>query len=582
MTPQEPSLVLPPESPAPASQGESGFAPGERGRRPAEPRKPRTPRWLDPELLRRWLLPVATLLAITVGAYLLMRVLDSLATGVSFFSALFPAKAEAITAVLGNFSQATVGVLGLVITVVAIVVQLAAQRYTPKLVDLFLKDKVNIGYFLLMVTTNIYTMILAYSAMDPLVLYYSGIFMLLLLVLNLVLLVPYFNYVFLFLTPGNIISIIRKNAKGAMERVTADAKAHGAGNGVKSSEMRRLQSEVANSMEQISDISLSSVSQMDRNVALLSIRSLKDVMVDHLLIKRRMPKRWFIPQKEHFPAISTDFLHEIAVTRTWVEVKGFMDLELIFKMCIKEMPDGVSAIANSAKIVGLYAIRLKDTQVLANVIQFFNTFLRHAVNDRNPKAIYNLFYQYRLLAQEVLKVDQPLAERICFYFKYYGQTAQQYEIPLILITAAFDLSNLLQRAYEMNVPNLQTLLNTFLELDDNPATQAHEFDLRSVRKAQLLFAAFLLSKGDETIVLRIFQDLKVEPKQRMMAVRKEMLAVKDRKFWEVTDRGVDFFYLDEDQKKHLEVFFTRYMEPYWVERERLGSVAGSAPAGNPA
>jgi len=579
MTPEQSDLIPPPESPVPEPDGDPAAARAEQRR--SAPKKARSLRAFRPELLRLWLLPVATLLAITVGGYLLMRLVDSLTTGVSFFSALFPAKAEAITAVLGNFSQATVGVLGLVITVVAIVVQLAAQRYTPKLVDLFLKDKINIGYFLLMVTTNIYTSILAYSAMDPLVLYYSGLGVLTLLVVNLVLLVPYFNYVFLFLTPGNIITIIRKNAKGAMERVTVQAKGAAARNGVSGAEMRRMQTEVANSMEQISDISLSSVSQMDRNVALLSIRSLKDVMVDHLLIKRRMPTRWFIPQKEHFPAISSDFLQEIAVTRTWVEVKGFMDLELIFKMCIKEMPDGVSAVANSAKIVGLYAIRLKDAQVLANVIQFFNTFLRHAVNDRNPKALYNLFYQYRLLAQEVLAVDQPLAERICFYFKYYGQTAQQYQIPLILITAAFDLSNLLQRAYEMNVPNLQTLLNTFLELDDNPATQANEFDLRSVRKAQLLFASFLLSKGDATIVLRIFQDLKAEPKQRMMAIRKEMLAVKDRKFWEVTDRGVDFFYLDEDQKKHLEVFFTRYMEPHWVELERLAPPAGTPAAGAP-
>jgi hypothetical protein len=549
---------------------------------PANPSRDLLMRWFDPQTLRRWVMPIAFLFTLTVGGYLLLRLVDSIASGAPFFSAVFPNDADGIEGAVGNFAQVMVGILGLVITVVAIVVQLAAQRYTPKLVDLFLKDKVNIGYFLLMVTTNIYTMILAYSAMEPLLLYYSGIFMLALLVLNLVLLVPYFNYVFLFLTPGNIISIIRKNAKGAMERVTAQAKAAAAHSGVRESEMRRLQTEVANSMEQISDISLSSVSQMDRNVALLSIRSLKDVMVDHLLIKRRMPKRWFVPQKEHFPAISSDFLHEIAVTRTWVEVKGFMDLELIFKMCIKDMPDGVSAIANSAKVVGLYAIRLKDTQVLANVIQFFNTFLRHAVNDRNPKALYNLFYQYRLLAQEVLKVDQPLAERICFYFKYYGQTAQQYQIPLILITAAFDLSNLLQRAYEMNVPNLQTLLNTFLELDDNPATQANEFDLRSVRKAQLLFASFLLSKGDATIVPRIFQDLKAEPKQRMIAIRKEMLAVKDRKFWEVTDRGVDFFYLDENQKKHLEVFFTRYMEPHWVEQERLASPAGVPPAGKPA
>jgi len=524
-------------------------------------RKQKRPRF-DPQTLQRWVLPIGIVFVVGVGGYLLVRWIDSSLTGAPFFSALMPNKADAMDAAFGNLAQSMVGILGLVITVVAIVVQLAAQRYTPKLVDLFINDRVNIAYFFLMVTTAIDTIVLSYSAKEPVLPYWNGVVLLVLMMSCLLLLLPYFQYLFFFLTPGNIIAIIRKNAKSAMERVSiASGKA-------KAQNLAPLQADVANSMEQISDISLAAVSQMDRNVALLSIRSLKDVMVDHLLVKRRMPDRWFIPQKEHFPGISSDFLHEIAVTRTWVEVKGFMDLELIFKMAIKDMPDGVSAIANGAKIVGMYAIRLRDSQVLANVIQFFNTFLRHAVNDRNPKAIYNLFYQYRLLAEEVLAVDLPLAERICFYFKYYGQTAQQYEIPMILITAAFDMADLMRRAYERNVPNLQTLVNTFLELDDNPATQANEFDLRSVRKAQLSFASFLVSKNDSQTVQRIFLDLKTEPKDRMMAIRKEMLAVTNRKFWEVTDRGVDFFYLDDEQKKYLEQFFTRYMEPYWAERER--------------
>ncbi|HUJ76075.1 MAG TPA: hypothetical protein VL359_14520, partial [bacterium] len=388
--------------------------------------------------------------------------------------------------------------------------------------------------------------------------YWSGVVLLAMIMLILALLIPYFNYVFVFLTPDNIISIIRRNGKVAMDSVTPQTKP---------AEMRRLQNNVANALSQISDISLSAVSQMDRNVALLSIRSLRDVMVDHLLVKERMPEEWWVPQKDHFPAISTDFLTEIAETHTWVEVKGFMDLELIFKMAIKDMPDGVSAIANTTKVIGLHAIRRKDRQVLFNVIQFFNTFLRHAVNDRNPKAIYNLFYQYRLLAEEVLTVDQPLAERICFYFKYYGQIAQNYQIPLMLITASFDLAHILRRAYEMQVPNLSTLMNTFLEVDDNPATQSNEFELRSVRKAQLMFASFLLSKGDDVLVRRIYEDMKNEPKERMLAIRREMLAVKDRKFWEVTDRGVDFFFLDDEQKRYVEVFYARFIEPHFAQPE---------------
>ena len=165
-----------------------------------------------------------------------------------------------------------------------------------------------------------------------------------------------------------------------------------------------------------------------------------------------------------------------------------------------------------------------------------------------------------------MEVDEELAEKIAFYFKYYGQIAQSYNVPMILITAAFDLSHMLRKAYDKDVPNIRNLITIFLEVDDNPATQSNEFDLRSVRKAQLNFASFLLSRGDDELVKLIFEDIKDEPRERMEAIRGEMMAVKDRKFWEVTDRGVDFFYLDDDQKRYLDVFFSRYMEPHFARQ----------------
>jgi hypothetical protein len=89
-----------------------------------------------------------------------------------------------------------------------------------------------------------------------------------------------------------------------------------------------------------------------------------------------------------------------------------------------------------------------------------------------------------------------------------------------------------------------------------------------------MFASYLLSMGDEELVLRIVEDLKVEPQSRMEAIRGEMMAVKDRKFWEVTDRGVDFFYMDEDQKHYLGEFFSRFLEPLFQQKEPRLKVQG--------
>ncbi|MBI4083622.1 MAG: DUF2254 domain-containing protein [Candidatus Lambdaproteobacteria bacterium] len=518
-------------------------------------------------LLRHWVIPFGVLSGLSVVLFFVFRLWDWGEFGgeKSLLEALFLLDADQAADAIGGIKDVLNAIVPLVVTVVAIVVQLAAQRYTPKLVDLFIADRATIAYFALMVVATMYALLMVYARFDDLLPFWGTLVMLLLTGAVVGLLIPYINYVFLFLTPENIIRIIRRNAKTSMARMQQAKGRPG--------ETRRYQRDVANAMEQISDIALSAVSQMDRNVALLSIRSLKDVMADHLLIKRRMPAVWYRPNKDYFPAASTDFLNEIHRTRTWVEAKGFMDMELIFKMSIKEMPDAVSAVANSTKIIGQYAIRLRDTLVLQAVIEFFNTFLRHALNDRNPKALYNLFYQYRLLAEEVLLVDQKLAERIAFYFKYYGQLAQTYNVPLILITACFDLSYLLKKGYQVQAPNLDALMTTFLEVDDNPATQSNEFDLRSVRKAQLAFAAFLLSQGDERLVQRIANDMKQEPRERMETIQREMLSVSDRKFWEVTDRGVNFFFLEDAEKEHLKDFYRRYIEPNYPPRDAKLQVA---------
>ena len=525
--------------------------------------------------IKLWGIPFFFTTGLAIFLYMGIRLVDYAVDShaKSLFEVLLLTDSKDVSDAMGPVSEVLVATLGLVITVVAIVVQLAAQRYTPKLVDLFVNDRINIAYFTLMIVAAAYSLLIVYSLDAEFLPFWGSLMLLAMTMLILGLLLPYFKYVFLFLTPENIIRIIRRNANLAMRRVLEGQDRKKVGE-----HLHRHQIHVANAMEQISDIALSAVSQMDRNVALLSIRTLKDVLVDHLLIKRRMPARWFIPQKEYFPAISSDYLQEIYKTRTWVEAKGFMDMELIFKTAILEMPDAVSAVANNTKVIGLYAIQLRDKQVLSNVIQYFNTFLRLAVNNRNPKAIYNLFYQYRLLAEDVLGMDRELAERVAFYFKYYGQIAQQYNIPLILVTAAFDLGHLLQKAYEMRVPNIENLIRIFLEVDDNPATQANEFDLRSVRKAQLMFASFLLSKGDETYVQRIFEDMKVEPKARMMAIRGEMMAVTERKFWEVTDRGVDFFFMEDQQKRYLNEFYTRYVEPFYAEQDGAEAAAQAQSA----
>ena len=58
---------------------------------------------------------------------------------------LFNFDVDTLQNALGNMAQVVAAVLGIVITVVSIVVQLAATRYTPRIADMFFRDRTNLG-----------------------------------------------------------------------------------------------------------------------------------------------------------------------------------------------------------------------------------------------------------------------------------------------------------------------------------------------------------------------------------------------------------------------------------------------------
>ena len=61
------------------------------------------------------------------------------------FAQLFDFDAETMQNALGSLSQVIAAVLGIAITVVSIVVQLAATRYTSRVADMFFRDRINLG-----------------------------------------------------------------------------------------------------------------------------------------------------------------------------------------------------------------------------------------------------------------------------------------------------------------------------------------------------------------------------------------------------------------------------------------------------
>ncbi|HEX4462682.1 MAG TPA: DUF2254 family protein, partial [Polyangia bacterium] len=115
------------------------------------------------------------------------------------FRILFDFDVDTLQNALGNMAQVVAAILGIVITVVSIVVQLAATRYTPRIADMFFRDRTNLGVLGFFVVACINAVWVSVSVDKDFLPRVSIIFTMLLVTSSLLMMVPYFAYVFDFL-----------------------------------------------------------------------------------------------------------------------------------------------------------------------------------------------------------------------------------------------------------------------------------------------------------------------------------------------------------------------------------------------
>lgn len=503
-----------------------------------------------------WLTPVGLQIGLALGFFYLTAIFDfpENVHWLEYFKQLWFSEPKFLNNAISNLIELTAAILGISLTVVAIVLQLSAQRYTPKLIDFFLLDKVNISVFAFMVFTVSYAVLLTYSIKSNFYPIYSSMILVCLVILCLAILIPYFAYVFNFLTPSNIIIRLNRNIRfqiGQIKRFGPKP-------------VDYYQREVSNSIEQISDIALNSIVQMDRTVCLLAIYELQKAVLHYQKEKVYLPTEWFDASRSFFLGISKIHCQDLVNQKIWLEARVFMEFELMFKTALNKLPDVVSQIALTTTKILEKATSNADRQTLTLLINYYNTFIRLALNAKNQKAIFSLFYQYRQMAEYLLDFQQDLLlQKIAFYFKYYAQQSLQNGLWFACTTTCYDLGLLLQQAFNKKARCFGQLLVTMLQFDNcfEDSKDVNLIALDGARKALLVLAAYLQSKGDTIFVQQIAKFLKnKEPQARLVALKNQLLEVQDPRFWEITDRGVNFEYISDAQKESLQTFYDRYLK----------------------
>ena len=508
--------------------------------------------------LKVWLYPLALLLSTALALFVLTVMVDAQSTSHPWdiVNLIFRPTLSSAQNTVGNASEIITSVLAIAITVVAIIVELASNRYTHRITELFVREPINfsvMGFFVVTALYGLWVNLLLDDTQGG-----AGFFphvsisvCTILLTLCLSILLPYFAFVFEFLNPINIVKRIRDKTLSSIEQ-----------HAMKAQLVRVAQEEAVRGLEQLADVSLNAMEHKDKGVSMAGVDALFALLLGYQKFRGTLPDAWFsidgkLAHNPDFVSMAPEVLEELGTRRIWLEWKVLRGYQSLYNEALNKMRDINYLVAINSRLMARAAWEHQNTQLFELVVKFFNTYLRSAINAHDIRTAYNVLNQYRLVAEEAIS-HEPTGQRaveIAKYFKYYGLLSFNAKLPFILETVAYDMCALIEFAFDKKCSATPHLLRIFLQVDKEGEHDTQETALRGVRKAQLKLASYFLVHGDEGLAREVYRDMRDERPERLASIRDELLSVESREFWEVSDRGVNFDYLTRERKVQLLSFF---------------------------
>ena len=430
-------------------------------------------------------------------------------------------------------AEVIAAIFGIAVTVVAIIVQLAATRYNHQITTMFIRGPINIGFLSFFVGVTLMCIwVAAYPHQSELV----HTLALWLVTAALLVLLPYFGYVFTFISPLNIIQRVSTQAYTAL---------------------RKQDSQAANeAVNQLQDIARSAIDQGDRTIALAVCEALRELFDHYRESRDKLNDAWFdaakLEQDSDFISFEAGARENLLASGQWFEAKLLHQFLNIIWLATPNMRDVASSVGIATQKIAI--THIQDQALFDLCSRAMNSLLRACINSRDARTTYHLLSQYRTMAEAALDAGhQKAVHRVAVHIGAYGKIAYEDNQYFILEVAAFDLARLIEHAHVTLPEALQPLLATFLGLDQEIRVEAQEPTLEGVRRAQIQVATYLLQHQEHDHVEAIVTDLKTEDATRLARIIAELQAETEDMYWEFTPRGVNFSYLSEELRAQLPI-----------------------------
>ncbi|MSP24586.1 MAG: DUF2254 domain-containing protein [Myxococcales bacterium] len=439
---------------------------------------------------------------------------------------------------LSPMARAYNNMLAMLLATIGLAIPLTANMHTPKLIDMFLRDRINRVVLTLGAVGAahvLWVMYLVGPNFAPIWSYRLAVFG---AIAGWIVVIPYFFYVVRFLDPSAIIRRLRDETERTLARV-AEQK----------DDPSLAQDVIHDRLFQIGTIVIKALDRADRGVAHEGVWAFREIMRRYGEVKPSMGDEWFRVGRSDFVGMSHYAIQMINEKRTWMEMQVVHQLVLCYRHALMHAPGEVSTITNVNRRIAVEAARREDRHAVSLAVRVFNTFLRDSLMKNDSRAAFDIFYQYRQLAAELVTSERTV-KRIGGFFVTYAKLAEELGVPSVADLAAFDLEHVVEAAFIAESGAADKLLETLLGMPNEVNGRPVGARLR----AKIICAGFFLERGLSEPLERVHAHLATLPVEQLRQAVEDVVSVGKRAYWEVTDRAINIEWTSKERRAHVREF----------------------------
>ncbi|CAN7759877.1 DUF2254 domain-containing protein [Variovorax sp. LjRoot84] len=438
-----------------------------------------------------------------------------------------------------SFAGAYNTLIALLLTFISLAIPITANLYTPKLIEIFIRDRINLFVLCtcaILAAHNLFAFSLSFDQWTgqlPFAIAVAGA------IFGWLLLLPYYFYVVSFIDPLTIIKRVRNSLMHELDDAAA-------GKYSVAVSQHRVNQKIAN----LGSVLLRAADRADRDVTFDAIQTHMLELARLRDVKARLPEKFFQVSNDLLVGLSGDATDILSEARIWMEHRIAIQLVLAFKSVLGKMPDGVSAMAQAVKNAAHEEACRRNDAVFDLLVRVLNCFTREAIKKKENASVFNVVYSYKALIRRLLSDRPEQVPRLVRYLRFYAEYARMQGLPFIYELVSYELSELTERAYERKAAPARELLDAVLAFDG--AAQSV-----GLVKSRAILAAYFLECGLTQELELLEASLRGVTPAVIEKAKHGILSVQDRVFWELNDRGLNFDFVEPQRRTRVTEVFER-------------------------